>query len=115
MRAAGPVARVTAAESQAYFASRPRAARLGCRRRWRLFLFWCNRSSISEPRLRPRGAGVSFGSDAFPDKVEYSSDGDIGRFPGAVEELRKHMSGLSEGAQRKILGDNARRFLALDA
>ena len=36
-------------------------------------------------------------------------------FPGAVEELRKHMSGLSEGAQRKILGDNARRFLALDA
>jgi predicted TIM-barrel fold metal-dependent hydrolase len=35
-------------------------------------------------------------------------------FPGAVEELRKHMSGLGEGAQRKILGENARRFLALD-
>jgi predicted TIM-barrel fold metal-dependent hydrolase len=32
-----------------------------------------------------------------------------------VEELRKHMSGLSESAQRKILGDNARRFLSLDA
>ncbi len=29
VRAAGPVARVTAAESQAYFDSRPRAARLG--------------------------------------------------------------------------------------
>jgi uncharacterized protein len=35
-------------------------------------------------------------------------------FPGAVEELRKHMSGLGEGAQRKVLGENARRFLALD-
>ena len=35
-------------------------------------------------------------------------------FPRAVEELRKHMSGLGEGAQRKILGENARRFLALD-
>jgi predicted TIM-barrel fold metal-dependent hydrolase len=35
-------------------------------------------------------------------------------FPGAVEELRKHMSGLGESAQRKILGGNARRFLALD-
>jgi predicted TIM-barrel fold metal-dependent hydrolase len=35
-------------------------------------------------------------------------------FPGAVEELRKHMSGLGESAQRKILGENARRFLALD-
>ncbi len=34
-------------------------------------------------------------------------------FPGAVEELRKHMSGLGESAQRKILGDNARRFLQL--
>ncbi|HXJ82935.1 MAG TPA: amidohydrolase family protein [Candidatus Methylomirabilis sp.] len=35
-------------------------------------------------------------------------------FPGAVEELRKHMSGLTEGAQRKILGDNARRFMNLE-
>jgi predicted TIM-barrel fold metal-dependent hydrolase len=35
-------------------------------------------------------------------------------FPGAVEELRKHMGGLGESAQRKILGDNARRFLALE-
>ena len=35
-------------------------------------------------------------------------------FPGAVEELRKHMSGLSETAQRKVLGENARRFLGLD-
>ena len=35
-------------------------------------------------------------------------------FPGAVEELRKHLSGLGESAQRKILGENARRFLALD-
>lgn len=35
-------------------------------------------------------------------------------FPGAVEELRKHMSGLPESAQRKVLGENARRFLALD-
>lgn len=34
-------------------------------------------------------------------------------FPGAVEELRKHMSGLSAVAQQKILGDNARRFLNL--
>jgi uncharacterized protein len=36
-------------------------------------------------------------------------------FPGAVEELRRHMTGLSESAQRKILGDNARRFLNLPA
>jgi uncharacterized protein len=35
-------------------------------------------------------------------------------FPGAVAELRKHLSGLSEAAQQKILGDNARRFLDLD-
>src|SRR5215468_10657197 len=35
-------------------------------------------------------------------------------FPGAVEELRKHMSGLGESAQRKILGENALRFLTLD-
>jgi predicted TIM-barrel fold metal-dependent hydrolase len=35
-------------------------------------------------------------------------------FPGAVEELRKHMSGLGESAQRKILGENARRFLSLE-
>jgi uncharacterized protein len=34
-------------------------------------------------------------------------------FPGAVEELRRHMTGLSETAQRKILGDNARRFMNL--
>jgi len=31
-----------------------------------------------------------------------------------VEELRKHMSGLGQTAQRKILGENARRFLALN-
>jgi predicted TIM-barrel fold metal-dependent hydrolase len=36
-------------------------------------------------------------------------------FPGAVAELRKHLNGLSEAAQQKILGDNARRFLDLDA
>jgi len=36
-------------------------------------------------------------------------------FPGAVEELRKHMSRLGESAQRKILGENALRFLALDS
>ena len=35
-------------------------------------------------------------------------------FPGAVEELRKHMDGLSVRAQEKILGENARRFLNLD-
>ena len=35
-------------------------------------------------------------------------------FPGAVEELRKHMDGLSVRAQEKILGENARRFLSLD-
>jgi predicted TIM-barrel fold metal-dependent hydrolase len=35
-------------------------------------------------------------------------------FPGALEELRKHMSGLSEGAQQKILAENAKRFLKLD-
>jgi uncharacterized protein len=34
-------------------------------------------------------------------------------FPGAVDELRKHMGGLSPAAQQKILGDNARRFLNL--
>ena len=36
-------------------------------------------------------------------------------FPGAVEELRKNMSGLSERAQKKVLGENACRFLNLDA
>ena len=36
-------------------------------------------------------------------------------FPGAVIELRRHMTGLSESAQRKILGENARRFLNLGA
>lgn len=35
-------------------------------------------------------------------------------FPGAVEELRKNMGGLSERAQEKILGENASRFLNLD-
>ena len=34
-------------------------------------------------------------------------------FPGAVEELRCKMKGLGEIAQRKILGDNARRFMNL--
>jgi hypothetical protein len=34
-------------------------------------------------------------------------------FPGAVAELREHMQGLSDTAQRKILGENARRFLNL--
>jgi uncharacterized protein len=34
-------------------------------------------------------------------------------FPGAVAELRRHMDGLSEAAQRKILGENARTFLSL--
>lgn len=34
-------------------------------------------------------------------------------FPGAVDELRRHMKGLGEVAQRKILGENARRFLNL--
>jgi len=33
-------------------------------------------------------------------------------FPGETE-LRRHMTGLSESAQRKILGENARRFLNL--
>jgi len=32
-----------------------------------------------------------------------------------VIELRRHMTGLSESAQRKILGENARRFLNLGA
>jgi predicted TIM-barrel fold metal-dependent hydrolase len=36
-------------------------------------------------------------------------------FPGAVDELRKHMGGLGPAAQQKILGDNARRFLNLSA
>jgi uncharacterized protein len=34
-------------------------------------------------------------------------------FPGAVEELRRNIKGLGETAQRKILGDNARRFMNL--
>jgi hypothetical protein len=34
-------------------------------------------------------------------------------FPGAVEELRRNIKGLGEIAQRKILGDNARRFMNL--
>ncbi len=34
-------------------------------------------------------------------------------FPGAVETLRKNMSGLPERAQQKVLGENARRFLGL--
>src|SRR5215472_9504042 len=36
-------------------------------------------------------------------------------FPGAVDELRQHMKELSEAAQRKILGENATRFLNLPA
>jgi predicted TIM-barrel fold metal-dependent hydrolase len=32
-----------------------------------------------------------------------------------VDELRQHMKGLSEAAQRKILSENARRFLNLPA
>jgi predicted TIM-barrel fold metal-dependent hydrolase len=34
-------------------------------------------------------------------------------FPGAVEELQCNMKGLGEIVQRKILGDNARRFMNL--
>ena len=35
-------------------------------------------------------------------------------FPGVLDELGKHMAGLSEQAQQKVLGDNAVRFLNLE-
>jgi predicted TIM-barrel fold metal-dependent hydrolase len=35
------------------------------------------------------------------------------KFPGAVEELRKHIERLPERTQRKLLGGNAIRFLNL--
>ncbi len=34
-------------------------------------------------------------------------------FPGAVEELKQHMEGLSEEARRKVLGENAARLYKL--